>query len=84
MTNSPRSSTMAPPSGDEAPTSYPFSAEPEQDRWRPRVAATTPTFPPAPSTSAVIDRGSINAKFRELKDFFMETLSDVMTDKEIA
>jgi hypothetical protein len=32
----------------------------------------------------MIDRGSINAKFRELKDFFMETLSDVMTDKEIA
>jgi hypothetical protein len=73
---------MAPPSGGDDLSSYPFSTEHEQDRWRPR--ATTPTFPPPPSTSAGIDRGSINAKFRELKDFFMETLSDVMTDKEIA
>jgi hypothetical protein len=81
MTNSPRSSTMAPPSGVEAPTSYPFSVEPEQDRWRPRVAAPTPTFPPAPSTSAGIDRGSINATFRDLRELFAEKLGSVMSEE---
>jgi hypothetical protein len=60
--NSPRLSTMAPPSGVDGPSPYQFTLDVD-DRWRPRVAAVPTTLPPPHTTSQDLDRGSTMAKF---------------------
>jgi hypothetical protein len=76
--NSPRLSTMAPPSGGDGPFPSFFSVDAEADRWRPRVIpVSTTTPPPFTTTQLKMD------KFEELKEFFSMAMGEDYDKKEI-
>jgi hypothetical protein len=83
--NSPRAQQMAPPSGDETPNHpYPsFTIEHEQDRWRPRAAATVPTLPTPPAMDIGFDENTTLAQYYHLKAFYNKAFDGSMSDEKI-